>query len=225
MQHLRKHFWAFILGGIGSWLAWAGGNQAQPIFDGKSLHGWVTRGGKANYVVEDGCIVGKTVLDTGNSFLCTEKEYGDFVLELDFKVDPKLNSGVQIRSECFPKATSVIVGEKKIEIPAGRVHGYQVEIDPSKRAWTGGLYDEGRRAWLQNLEKNPAAQAAFKQGEWNHFKIEARGPSLKTWLNGVPATDFQDSMTLKGFIGLQVHSSKEANLEVRWKNLQLEELK
>lgn len=203
----------------------AGGGQTQALFDGKTLSGWVHRGGKAQYAVEDGCIVGKTVLETGNSFLCTEREYSDFVLELDFKVDPKLNSGVQIRSECFPKATTVTVGEKKIEIPAGRVHGYQVEIDPSKRAWTGGLYDEGRRAWLQNLEKNPAAQAAFKQGEWNHFKIEARGSSLKTWLNGVPVTDFQDSMTLKGFIGLQVHSSKEANLEVRWKNLMLEELK
>ena len=119
----------------------------QELFDGKTLQGWVQRGGKAHYSVKDGAIVGSTVLNTPNSFLCTEKTYGNFILELDFKVDPELNSGVQIRSESLP------------DYHNGVVHGYQVEIDPSSRAWTGGIYDESRRGWLKDLEA-PASSPA-----------------------------------------------------------------
>jgi hypothetical protein len=194
------------------------------LFNGKNLDGWVQRGGKASYKVEDGVIVGSTVPGTPNSFLCTEQTYGDFVLELDFWVDPKLNSGVQIRSECFDKPRSVEWKGKTIKIPAGRVHGYQVEIDPSTRAWTGGIYDEGRRGWLNDLKDNPTAQKAFKLGEWNHFRVKAMGDSIKTWINGVPAADLKDSMTPKGLIALQVHTNKEAGHEVKWRNIRIQVL-
>jgi hypothetical protein len=183
------------------------------LFDGKSLAGWVQRGGKAVYRVEDGSIAGNTVPNTPNSFLCTERAFGDFLLEIDFKVDPNLNSGVQIRSNSIP------------EYKNGQVHGYQVEIDPSSRAWTGGIYDEGRRGWLQNLEGKEPARKAFKQGEWNHFRIEAGGGNIRTWLNGVPAADLLDSMTPRGFIALQVHATKsEKPIEVRWRNIRILDL-
>src|SRR5205823_6022452 len=125
------------------------------------LDGWVPRGGKAKYRAENGEIIGSTVPNTENSFLCTKKDYGDFILELEFKVQAPLNSGVQVRSQCFDEAKSVKLGDKTYKIPAGRVHGYQVEIDPSDRAWTGGLYDEGRRGWLNDLKNNEAARKAF----------------------------------------------------------------
>jgi len=194
------------------------------LFDGKTLKGWVQRGGKAKYTVEDGAIVGRTVTNTPNSFLCTEQEYGDFILELEFKVDPQLNSGIQIRSQCFDKPTEIEWQGKKIKIPAGRVHGYQVEIDPGKRAWSGGIYDEGRRGWLCTLEKNAEARNAFKQNDWNKVRVEARGDSIKTWINGVPAADLKDSMTLKGFIALQVHGTKQEGLKVCWRNIRLKKL-
>lgn len=211
--------------------------ESVKLFDGKSLKGWVQRGGKAKYSVEDGCVVGRTVLDTPNSFLCTEQDYGDFILELEFKVATNLNSGVQIRSQCFDKETEAkdakgeLVKNDKgqpIKVPAGRVHGYQVEIDPSARAWSGGIYDESRRGWLNDLKNNEPARKAFKQGEWNKYRIEARGDSIKTWINGVPAADLHDTVTPKGFIALQVHSvgndkSKEG-IEVRWRNIRLENL-
>ena len=73
--------------------------EFKPLFDGKSLDGWEQHGGKAKYRVEDGAIVGTSVPNTQNSFLCTTKEYGDFILELEFKVSPELNSGVQIHTE------------------------------------------------------------------------------------------------------------------------------
>jgi hypothetical protein len=200
------------------------------LFNGKNLDGWVRRGGKAEYRAEDGMIIGKTVPKTSNTFLCTTKDYADFILELEFKCDADLNSGVQIRSQCFDEPKTVTLNGKTIKIPAGRVHGYQVEIDPDVkrgRLWTGGIYDEGRRLWLVNLEKNDPARKAFKPDEWNKFHIECKGDSIKTWLNGVPAADLKDSVTPSGFIGLQVHGIKDGigPFEVRFRNLRIKELK
>jgi 3-keto-disaccharide hydrolase len=198
------------------------------LFDGKTLDGWAQRGGKAKYEVKDGAIVGSSVPNTPNSFLCTKRDYADFVLELEFKVDPSLNSGVQVRSQYAPEGDSVTSAGKTIKGgPGGRVFGYQVEIDPSKRAYTGGIYDEGRRAWLNDLSKNEPARMAFKQNEWNAFKIECKGPSIKTWVNGVAAADLKDDVDPKGFIALQVHGvgKKTDTLEVRWRNIRLKELK
>ena len=196
------------------------------LFNGENLDGWVQRGGKAKYTVEDGVIVGETIPGTPNSFLCTEKDYADFILEYEFKVDEQLNSGVQIRSNSLPDYRN------------GQVHGYQVEIDPDQeprkhggverpRLWTGGIYEEGRRGWLNDLFENDAARAAFKPGEWNHIKVHAVGDWIRTWLNGVPAADLRDSMTQSGFIGLQVHGvgNKEGGpWQVRWRNLTIKDL-
>jgi hypothetical protein len=212
-------------------------NDFVPLFDGKTLTGWIQRGGKAKYEVKDGMIVGTSVPNTGNSFLCTEKNYGDFILDLDFKVDPELNSGVQFRGECFDKPITVKVGDKEIKIPAERVHGYQCEIDmDAKKArwWTAGVYDEARRGWLYpgilgGKEKEFTAQGAkiSKQNQWNHLRIQANGDSIKTWLNDVPAADVKDSMTKSGFIGLQVHGvgDKQESMQVFWKNIQIKEVK
>jgi len=204
-----------------------------PLFDGKTLDGWVQHGGTARYEVVDGMIVGTSVPKTANSFLCTEKLYGDFELQVEFKVDPLLNSGIQIRSQVYNEVTSVATKnkngeEKKRSIPAGRVHGYQVEIDPSERAWSGGIYDEGRRGWLNSLAENKPARKAFKQNEWNHCRIVCQGDSIKTWVNGVPAADLKDGLTPKGFIALQVHGvgkhPEKVGKQVLWRNVKIKEL-
>jgi hypothetical protein len=190
-----------------------------PLFDGKTLEGWTQRGGKAKYTVEEGAIVGTTVPKTPNSFLCTKKDYGDFILELDFKIDPGLNSGVQIRSESKP------------DYKNGVVHGYQVEIGDytADRNWTGGIYDESRRGWLVKLdqEKDKPVLKAFKANDWNHLRVEAKGDLIRTWVNGVPAAELKDDKTLKGFIALQVHGihDKKEPLKIRWKNIRVKELK
>lgn len=206
------------------------------LFNGKNLEGWEQHGGKAEYTVEDGVIVGTSVPNTSNSFLCTNKLYTNFILEVDYRVDDLLNSGIQIRSNVYgtPK-TYVTVGDdgkiKEIKVAADRVHGYQVEIDPSDRAWSAGIYDEGRRGWLNNLEgdKYKEARAAFKHNDWNHYRIEAKGDSIKTWINGVPAADLTDDMTHTGFIALQVHSvgndEKKVGKQIRWKNIRIKVLK
>jgi hypothetical protein len=184
-----------------------------PLFNGKNLDGWTQRGGKAKYQVEDDMILGTTEPNTPNSFLCTDKDYANFILELDFKVDDGLNSGVQLRSHSKP------------EYQNGRVHGYQAEIDPSDRAWTGGIYDEGRRKWLNDLKDNKAAREAFRHKEWNHFRVACDGDSIKTWLNDVPAADLHDTMDPSGFIALQVHGTKsDKPLHVRWRNIKIKVL-
>ncbi len=197
------------------------------LFDGKTLDGWEQRSGKALYRVEDGAIVGQTVAGTPNSFLCTKKTYGDFVLEFEFKVAPAMNSGVQFRSEFYTKETEAEIAGKKKKFPADRVFGYQYEIDPSPRAYTGGVYDEARRGWLADLKDNKAAQQAFRQGEWNQARIQCKGDQIQTWINGVKAADFKDGMTRRGLIALQVHSinaQKKPGEEIRWRNIRIKEL-
>jgi len=181
-------------------------------FNGKNLDGWEKRGGEATFEVENGMIVGITGKNTPNTFLCTEKRYSNFILELEFLVDDRMNSGIQIRSNSFD------------EYRKGRVHGYQVEIDPSERAWTGGIYDEARRGWIYDLRNNPAARKAFKHEKWNKFHIEVMGNSIRTWLNGVPATNLIDSVTDEGFIALQVHQMSTAGVKVKWKNIRIMDL-
>jgi len=183
------------------------------LFDGKTLNGWRQINGTATYKVDDGTILGTTAEGSPNSFLCTEKLYGDFELEFEVKLDSRLNSGAQIRSNSFP------------EYHNGRVHGYQVEIATGGNA--GRIYDEARRGkWLDAEPEDAEARKAFKPDEWNKFRVICKGPSIKTWVNGVPVADMVDDMTKTGFIGLQVHAFRgEPPAWVRWRNIRIKELK
>ena len=185
------------------------------LFDGKTLNGWQTLAGTAKYSVENGMIVGTTVANSGNTFLATKKEYGNFLLELDIKIEsPNGNSGVQTRSHYNPAGHD----------GKGLVYGRQVEVDPSDRKWSGGIYDEGRRQWLYPLTLNTKARDAFKADEFNHYKIECIGNEMKTWLNGVPVAYLVDTIDEKGFIALQVHqvkSADEAGKKIYFKNIRI----
>ena len=177
--------------------------------------------------MENETIVGKTVPNTGNSFLCTAKKYGDFILEIEFKVAPGMNSGIQFRSNYYEKETEVEIAGKKKKFPADRVHGYQYEIDPSPRSYTGGVYDEARRGWLFDLKDNATARDAFLHTQWNKAKIECRGDHIQTWINGVKAADFKDALTPRGIIALQVHGigkDKQPGDEIRWRAIRIKEL-
>lgn len=205
----------------------------RPLVDGRTLDGWYVQGPQGGFTVEDGMIVGTTAPNTvGTSFLVTEDQYDDFILEADVKIDPGINSGIQIRSHVHERDTTTTYLSGRLERrerdwPAGKVYGYQVEVDPSERAWTGGFYEEGLRGWLQPLTENPAARAAFRPGEWNTLRIEARGDHFRTWVNGVPAADHRDDRAREGFIGLQLHAvgnPEHVGKKVYWRNLRIREL-
>lgn len=187
--------------------------QREPVWENlianDSLENWEIKTGTASYSIANGVVTGTTKSGTPNTFLCTKKTYGDFILSYDVWVDPAINSGVQIRSEVNDK---------------GRVFGYQVELDPSERSYSGGIYDEGRRAWLYPLSRNQEARSAFKNGAWNHFRVEAMGDHIYTWVNDVPAAHIIDDVTSEGFIGLQVHSiykDEDVGKEIKWKNIKI----
>ncbi|MEL6140747.1 MAG: DUF1080 domain-containing protein [Bacteroidota bacterium] len=186
----------------------------QNLFNGKDLSGWEQITGKAPYTVENDAIVGTAVLNTPNSFLCTERTYANFILEFEFWVDPPLNTGVMFRCDHRPE------GDLR------RIFGYQLEIDPSPRAYTGGIYDEARRGWIYPLHYNPPAREAFKQGAWNKARVEAIGHEIRTFINGVPCANLIDNLDDSGLICLQVHSispGDEENKQVRWRNLRIKE--
>jgi hypothetical protein len=184
------------------------------LFDGKSLKGWTQKNGTATYRVEEGTIVGKTTEGSPNSFLCTDQDYGDFELQFEVQVADQLNSGVQFRS----RSTK--------EFDEGRVHGPQVEIAINGTA--GRVYGEALGTdWLCELG-NAAAQAAFKPGAWNKYRVRAVGKKIETWVNDVPTASFEDekSNMPNGFIGLQVHGigKDEGPYEVRWRNIKIKDL-
>ncbi len=196
--------------------------QWKNLFNEKDLNNWIQYNGKAEYRIEKGEIVGKTVFGTPNSFLSTKELYGDFILELDYKVNDTMNSGIQIRSELHDENDHCEVTDK---ITPNRVHGFQIEIDPSSRGWSSGIYDEARRDWIYPLSFNEKARNAFKHNDWNHVRVEAIGTHVRTWLNGVACAHVIDDMTLKGFISLQVHRIEkptQAGEEIRWKNIKIQ---
>ena len=224
MNFLRKAILLLISAGAGVSLAPAlarppaapAADTWQNLFDGKTLKGWKRLGGTADYRVENGAIVGTSVANSGNSFLVTEREYGDFELELDVLLaDTTSNSGVQTRSHFDSPAQP------------GLVYGRQVELDPSARRWSGGIYDEARRQWLYPLDLHPQARTAFKNGQYNHVRVECRGNEMKTWLNNVPVAYVVDDVDPRGFIGLQVHGvadAAQAGKKVYFKNIRLREI-
>lgn len=203
----------------------------QALFDGTSLSGWEVLG-DADYNVDNGAIVGTAVASEANSFLRTTRTYANFELTLEFQLpEDSFNSGVQFRSGTYdePSTSQYHAFDNQVhEVtwPAGRVWGYQAEIDPSPRAWTGEIHDEAARGWLDTFDKEPVA-VPVKPGVWHAFRIRANGDHIQTWLDGTPVADLRDSARSAGFIALQVHGIRDPariGRTVRWRALELCEI-
>lgn len=198
-----------------------------PLSEGNSLDGWTQIGGDASYSIKDGVITGKT--GPGKNSFLTRGPYGDFVLEFEVQCDPKLNSGVQIRSHQYTERTPQESSAKRIR-EKGEVYGYQAEIRDKingKNGCAGNFWDEGRRTkWLDQTISSVEKQAAYKPGEWNSFRIIAQGNRLRSFINDTAIADFTDDRDASGFIGLQVHSIKKGAgpYSVSWKNIRIREL-
>jgi 3-keto-disaccharide hydrolase len=201
------------------------------LFDGETLNGWTVHSGYGKYRVEDGCIVGQAVKGSPNTFLCTNREYGDFILEFEVLLeDSELNSGVQFRSQIAPQELVFVLRNEEGRyqshtIPPDRVYGYQVEISELNSGGAGGVYDEARRAMMPWWPvKGSEESKIFKNGKWNTYRLECRGDSIRTIVNGMVISDFRDAMSLKGIFGLQVHDvgQNTTPYQVRWKNIRIQ---
>lgn len=214
-------------------------NNDSELFNGSNLDGWVNYGG-GKFYVENECIVAEALMGLPNTFLHTEKKYQNFELEFDVKLDTVLNSGVQIRSNIYREDTETIrwggrfdeEGEKSLKYirrKAGVFWGYQIEIDPTFRAWSGAIYEEAGRGFLHTPGINQKVKAAYMPLEWNHFKVRVKDNHIQSWVNGVMVGDVYDDLTDNGYIALQLHGigkkKMKANKKIRWKNLSLKELK
>ncbi len=193
-------------------LSSCGGSTETQLFNGEDFTGFEPRGGRALFEVEDGMMVGTSTAKEPNSFMATTEDYSDFILEFEVLNDPLLNSGVQIRSHSKP------------DYKNGLVHGYQIEIDPSDRAWSGGIYEEGVRGWLQTLDDNEAGRKAYNKEGWNHYRVEALGNNIRVWLNGVATANLIDDRESSGFIAFQVHAAGGAKLgkKTYWRNITID---
>jgi len=206
MKFSKKLFVTFtiltILTGFASAQSWIN------LFESGNLNGFEKRNGTAEYKLEGDELIGISALETPSTYLCTKEMFTDFILEVDVKVEVGLNSGIQFRSNSLPDYRN------------GQVHGYQCEIDPSERKWSGGIFDQSRRGWIYPVTMNEPGRQAFKNGQWNAYRIEAIGDEIRTWINGVQVTNLVDDMTAEGFIAFQVHSirnKEQDGLTVRWK--------
>ena len=213
-------------------------NDHVKLFNGKNLNGWINYGG-GKFYVENECIVAEALIGLNNTFLHTQKKYNNFILEFDVKLDTLLNSGVQIRSNVYKNDTTTIRwggrfdenGEKltkKRKWDAGKFWGYQVEIDPSSRSWSGSVYEEGGRGFLHTPGINDKVKSAFKQLEWNHFRIIVYKDHFECWVNNIQTADIRDNLVSEGYIALQLHgignNKLKENKKIRWKNIILEPL-
>lgn len=193
------------------------------LFDGKTLDGWQIRGGNATYNVEENTIVGTTVNWSPNTFLCTNRVFDNFELQLDVKCDSELNAGIQIRSHVYKKATPQASNPERIR-KVGEVYGYQVEVSADGNA--GRIWDEARFAkWLGKAPSRDTKQA-YKGGEWNQYRIIARGDHVQTWVNNIKVADIRDLSDVSGFIGLQVHGIRPdmGPFKVRWRNIYIRDI-
>ena len=205
------------------------GNWVQ-LFDGRTLEGWTRQGGNATYEVKDGMIIGTAVRGSGNTFLC-KGSFSDFILELDVLCDRELNSGVQIRSYAYEKDTLEPYLEEVPELTRirkkGEVVGYQCEIADAASGLSGHFWDEGREnKWLDGPFQKPEASKAYKNAEWNHFRIVAQGNRIRSWINGISCADFRDDTDASGLICLQVSHIMEGPgpYQVRFRNIRIREL-
>lgn len=187
----------------------------QVLFNGQDLAGWQLLNGQHEVEVRDGMIVGTAIAGLPNGFIATSEEYGDFILELEVKADLLLhNSGIQFRSQSHDGYRD------------GRVYGYQAEINITPQRWSGGIYDEARRGWLYILEDETPAKYAYKNNQWNQYRIEAYGTTNRVWVNGIPTSHLVDDMTEKGFIALQIHGNSrpempKSNHDIYFRNIRI----
>lgn len=183
-----------------------------PLFNGKDLTGWTPKGGSSTFEAEDGMIIGSCVKNVPSTYLCTDNAgFSDFIFTCDMKWDVDGNSGVMFRAQIDNKGT--VTGPQ-----------FEMEAANTKRGWSGGIYGQSCGGWYYPLclVEHEAARNAVNRDGWNRITIMAKGPVVKTWINGTPAAHWKNGTYLKGYFGLQIH--KGVKSQVAWKNIRIKRL-
>lgn len=163
-----------------------------PIFNGKDLSGWKAPENNIWWLVNDGILQVRSGPDKKGSILWTEKEYENFVVELEFKFgEGTIDSGVHLRNE--DQIQIGISGSLKRDMTASPFipgKGYPVEAE--------GVKD------------------LLKLDDWNHMRIEVRGMDYACWLNGKKVMSYtSDTGKPRGPIGIQLHGDRDMSIDFR----------
>ncbi len=185
------------------------------LFNGKDLSGWTPKGGHSTFEVKDGTIVGTCVPKSPSTYLCTDKmDFADFVFTCEMKWEVDGNSGVMFRAQANKKGKKVTV------------FGPQAEMEgfANDRGWSGGIYGQSCGGWYYPLwlDVHKKVRTVLKRDDWNRLTIMAKGNTVKTWLNGVPAANWVNDTYPKGFFGLQIHAGSKGT--VHWRNINVKPL-
>lgn len=192
------------------------GRKFVALFDGETLDGWNIKQGTMVFEVKDGEIVG-TCGPGRSTFLCTDKNYKDFIFSCEMRWAVDGNSGVQIRSNTRQDNNGETVFGPQAEME---------DLAKKGRGWSGGIYGQSCGGWKYPLKspEHKALKTAIDREGWNRLTIKVEGNVFKTWVNGIPAANWVDEANEfpDGFIGLQVHGGKQGT--IHWRNLIIKEL-
>jgi hypothetical protein len=174
---------------------WADEPKLEPIFNGKDLTGWHSPEMNAFWRVEDGVLIGESDAKLGENYLWSEKSYGDFVLEFEVRWKGEIDSGVEIRKP-----------NMQLQLGVSR---------SLKRDMSGSFY-VGKAGYPEAGQAKTAAQLMHPEGQWNTFRLEAKGSSFTVWINGQPASHYiDDKFSSPAPLGLQIHGGVKMKVEYR----------
>jgi hypothetical protein len=178
------------------------------LYNGKNLDGWTPRGGTCTFEARGEAIVGTCVPKSPSTYLSTLKDdYADFIITAEIKWEVDGNTGIMFRAQ------------SKEEKGKETVFGPQAEMEAfsKERYWSGGIYGQSSGGWFYPLwlEVHEGVRKAMKKDDWNRLTIQAKGKTVKTWLNGIPAAHWENDTYLKGFFALQIHAGKAGTVHFR----------
>nr|MBR9810509.1 DUF1080 domain-containing protein [bacterium] len=183
------------------------------LLNGKDLSNWERKGGRSSFDYKDGMIVGTCVPGEPSTYLSTKRtDYSDFVFTCEMRWEIDLNSGIMFRSKS---------DKKKV------VFGPQVEMEGIKknRGWSGGIYGQSCGGYWYPLwlKEHSKVRGALNKEGWNRVTVMAKGQTVKTWVNGIPAAHWKEDGTYRsGYFALQVHKAKSGM--IFWRDLKVKEL-
>jgi Domain of Unknown Function (DUF1080) len=170
-----------------------------PLFNGKDLTNFQTKGSTEFWRVEDGVLVGENNAAKSGNYLWTEKKYRDFVIEFDVRWKGATERGVD---------TGIEMRKPSIQLQLGISGSLKVDMSGSFYVGKSGYPDAARAREPKKLMK--------PEGEWNTFRIQAKGDTFTCWINGEKATEYTDAKFPGAApLGLQIHPGVEMKCEYR----------
>jgi hypothetical protein len=177
--------------------------KLKPLFNGKDFSGWKSEGSTEFWRIENGVLIGENNAAKKGNYLWTEKEYTDFVLEFDVRWKGYTDTGIEVR-------------KPKIQLQLGISGSLKVDM-------SGSFYTGGKPAYPEAGQAKMAAKLMKPEGEWNTFRVQAKGNTFTCWINGTKASEFTDArFSGAAPLGLQIHPNVAMKAEYR--NVKLAEL-